>query len=315
MSLDSIANTNCSIRNAIDDKVTPNIVRNLDYLTAFIFLLLLGISIGYYVSSKILYENIKNDIFGIKLSETRIIELFEIGICTKSLLLVDPRFHKANFSRYNININDVDDTAIIYEASFSISRSAKNLKSSQSQLNLDMYNKKSEDIRKINPNYVTTKVIFSSYEIPLYYTYDTWQVTLELLTAALRISNETISQRYTNYSSIYFINENLLNSILISFDYSTEKLVDLIEDSRQKYLYIYLVMVIIASVAVVVSTAVLIPVLKYVKDSKGKALSFFLLLEEKEIDEYKFRCKKFCDENKLVYLLETNRYVKTLRLL
>lgn len=298
---------NYSIRNAVDEKKVPESTRNMNYMTIFMFLLLLGLAIAYYTVEMVSYRRINNDIEIITYSEDRKSALIDLNINVKLLLLIDPRYRECSFSCYDINIEGIDNSSNIQQINEEIVRAGKSLARAQSQLSIKTSSDSEKLGQKINPSNVELSCIFSNEEMPTSYNYDIWQATLELLSAALRISNMTVDQKYSNYSSMYLINENSLNSVLSSLDYSTDEIVDIIKDTRTSNMRIYLIMLIVASVATLVSTAVLIPVTKIVKKTNEKVLSFFLLLDDAEIKQYRYTCERFAQLCKNVFILISNR--------
>ena len=74
-----------------------------------------------------------------------------------TLLLTDPRFHRASFSMYTLNINEVNDENIIYLSSVELSRAARNLNAVQRKLSYNMSSKSDKQMEKINPKNILLK--------------------------------------------------------------------------------------------------------------------------------------------------------------
>ena len=288
--------SNYSIRAAIDENYIPQSIRNMNYMTIFMFFLLLGLTILYYVLQLSLYSDINDNIKNIEYSEERKYYLMDVNSHLKILLLIDSRFNGSYFSRYYLNLKKKDDPIHIAQANNNIKTAGLLLKESQTQLSLKTSKIGEERLENINPKNIELSYLNSTSLMRSKYNYSIWQTMLEISITSLRLTNVSIDESISNYSSIYFLNTNSLNGILLSLDQSTDEITDVIEDSRKKNMTLYIILLILASVAVSISAFVLLPVIRTVKKSREKVLSLFLLLEDAEVKLYQKNCEKFAYE-------------------
>lgn len=282
-----------SIRAAIDEKYVPDSIRNTNYMTIFMFVLLLGLAIGYFVSEIRLSSNINNLVRNIRHSEDRKFTLVEINLSLKALLLLDSRFSPSVYSRYHLGLKNKDNAELIKSVNDSIKASAANLKDAQTQLSVKSSSIEASQLERINPSNVNVSVLDSSGELSSYYVYTVWQAMLETVVSSLRITNVAYDLSLSDYSPIYLLNTNSLNSLLVALDDSTDEFINIVKSSKDHSMKINLILFIIASVAVGTFIVVLIPVMRSAKRTKEEVLLFFLLLDDADIKAYHKKCERF----------------------
>eukprot|EP01022_Parablepharisma_sp_SALTPOND_P033229 TRINITY_DN88328_c0_g1_i1.p1 TRINITY_DN88328_c0_g1~~TRINITY_DN88328_c0_g1_i1.p1 ORF type:complete len:1059 (-),score=118.88 TRINITY_DN88328_c0_g1_i1:1723-4899(-) len=282
-----------SIRAAIDERYVPKSIKNMNYMTIFMFVLLLGLAIAYYASEFSLYSSIQDNIKNIQYSEERKNSLIDINLNVKTLVMVSKDNKETNEALSLLDMSSTDKTALAIQSKANLTLSALSLKEAQTKLSLKTSNIGASQLSKINPDNVNILYMPTTNDMPSSYMYTIWQAMLEVVVTSLRISNMTIEAIDDNNPAVYVINKNSLNSILVSLNNATNELVDIIETSRKDNMMVYLILLIVASVAAAVSTLVLIPVINTAKRSKERVLSLFFLLDEAEIKRYQVKCMKF----------------------
>ena len=289
-----------SIRAAIDEKHIPDSIRNINFMTIFMFVLLLALAIGYFVLEIKSYSNMNKLVKDVRYSEDRKFALIEINLNLKALLLLDSRFKESVYSRYYLDFNARNNASLIRHLNDSVRVAALKLKEAQTELSIEIKDIKSLQHKRINPSNINVTFLDMNNSMPKYYIYTIWQAMLEAVVGSLRISNTIYDHSISNYSGIHLLNTNSLNSFLVALDDSTDGLMDNINDSSNHNMKIDMILLIIASAAVAIFIVVLIPVLRSAKKTKDEVLLLFLLLEESEIKAYQKKCERFASSRKNV---------------
>ncbi len=290
-----------SIRAAIDEKYVPKSIKNMNYMTIFMFVLLLSLAIAYYILEILLYSSIQDNIKNVQYSEDRKSSLFDIDLNVKNLVLISEDNAATVESTSVLDMTTAEKAALQTQSQANLTLSAFSLKEAQTQLSLKTSGIGSSQLGKINPDNVKIVYQYTTSDMPSSYLYTIWQAMLEVVVTALKISNMTISDITNDDPSVYVINKNSLNSLLVSLNESTNELIDVIETSRSNNMTVYLIFLIVASVAAAVSTLVLIPIINTAKKAKEKVLSLFFLLDDLEVRRYQTKCDSFKRKYKLVY--------------
>ena len=289
-----------SIRAAVDEKYVPKSITNMNYMTIFMFILLLGLAIAYYASELTLYSNIQSSIVNIGYSEKRKSSLFDIGLRVKTLVLINTDNNAKTADARVLNCSSSDKIKLQTEAQNNLTLSALALNDAQTQLSLKTSDMGSGELAKINPENIELKYLATTSSMPSSYYYTIWQTMLEIMVSSLRISNMTIDVINTADPAVFLISKNSLNSVLVSLNQSTNELINHIETSRTNNMTTFLAFLIVASAAATISVLVLVPVINTAKKRKEKVLSLFFLLDDNEIRKYQYKCENFKRVNKLV---------------
>jgi len=285
--------SNYSIRAAIDEKYVPKSIKNMNYMTIFMFVLLLALAIAYYGSQISLYSSIQDNIKNIQYSEERKNSLIDINLNIKRLTMIAKDNLETNEAQSLLDMDSDNKTSLAIQSKANLTRSALSLKQAQTQLSLKTSNIGASQLAKINPDNVYMYYLPTTGEMPDYYMYTIWQAMLEVVVTSLKIANMTTNTINDDNPAVYVINKNSLNTVLVSLNHSTNELVDVIETSRKDNMTVYLILLIVASVAAAVSTLVLIPVISSAKKAKEKVLLLFFLLDDAEVKRYQFKCERF----------------------
>eukprot|EP01022_Parablepharisma_sp_SALTPOND_P025580 TRINITY_DN59_c0_g4_i1.p1 TRINITY_DN59_c0_g4~~TRINITY_DN59_c0_g4_i1.p1 ORF type:complete len:1310 (-),score=185.18 TRINITY_DN59_c0_g4_i1:24185-28114(-) len=288
-----------SLRAAIDEKFTPPSIRNLRCTANIVFLLLLSLAIVYFVMQTILFSKINQNIKNIRYSENRLNYLFDINLHTTKMMLITADY-KLRLQNPNLSPEDYvlhEDQALknrTFEESRDLLRTAATeLKNTQTELSLKTAGLSKSSLESINPEDVALD--YKPVEgMPKGYDYTIWQAMMEVVVSSFRIATMDIDQvDDSTDSTVYFVTKNSLNGILINLQKSTQAIIDETESSRKTNVFIFLLLLCGASLALVVSTGMLIPVIKKVKMNKQDVLELFMSVKKPDIDEEITKCKKF----------------------
>lgn len=291
-----------SIRAAVEEKYIPKSITNMNYMTIFMFILLLGLAIAYYASELTLYSNIQSSITNIGYSEKRKSSLFDIGLRVKTLVLINTDNNAQTADARVLNCTASEKIIMQNESQNNLTLSALALNDAQTQLSLMTSGMGSSELSKINPDNIQLNYLTTTSLMPTSYYYTIWQTMLEIMVSSLRIANMSIGVINMADPAVYLISQNSLNSVLVSLNQSTNELINDIETSRQNNMTTFLAFLIVASAAATISVLVLVPVINTAKKRKEKVLSLFFLLDDNEIRKYQYKCENFKRVNKLVLL-------------
>ena len=289
-----------SIRAAVDEKFVPKSIKNMNIMTIFMFLLVLGLAITYYVFENTLYSSIRENIYNIGYSEDRQSWLFEVNLQLRTLLMICADNNQTDESLSVLDMSSADKDALRIKTDDRLKSGAISLKNAQTELSLKTSNLSPSQLDKINPSNVNIKYKASTTAMPTSYNYTISQAMLEVVVSSFKLLNVSISEVTSNEFSAYLIMNNSLNSILVALGKSTNEIVIQIEDSRDRNMTIFLILLLVASGASLISTVVLVPVIVLVKKNKENVLRLFLYIKKEEMKSYQNKCEKFKRLNRLV---------------
>ena len=178
-------------------------------------------------------------------------------------------------------------------AKTNIGDAATNLKNAQTELSLKTSSLPSSALAKINPENVL--LIYKAVpNMSASYNYTIWQAVMEIVVSAYRVADMGLTDvSESTDATVYFLNKNSLNSVLINLETSTKAIVDEIESSRQSSVYIFLILLAVASTALLISTILLIPVVNKVKMNKQEVFELFMLIKKRDVDIELNKCRKY----------------------
>jgi len=288
-----------SLRAAIDEKFVPGSIKNLRCTANIVFFVLLCLAIVYFVMQVILFGKISQSLKNIRHSGDRLNYLIDVNLhaTTMSIITADYKLRK-NYPNLNPYSYVLYDNQTIKEQLFEDTRellrtAATKLKNVETDLSLETASLSRESLNKINPEGVMLD--FRPVEgMPKGYDYTIWQAMMEIVVSSFRIATMDIDQvDDTTDSTVYFVTHNSPNGILISLQSSTAAIIDESENSRKSNVFIFLILLCVVSFALVVSTILLIPVIRNVKMNKQDVLELFMLVKKPDIEEELTKCKKF----------------------
>lgn len=299
-----------SMRSAIEDKYIPPSIRNLSCSANIVFALLLGLASKliplnnyylavFFVMQVLLFDKINVNTSNISYSEDRLKELIDINLelTTMMVLTSDYLQHLANPSLLQ---NNSYFSGTIPEAigNFSLAQNklafqSESLKDAQTQLSLSCADTSLDFQSKINPNNVELTYMHLSGN-PEVYVYSIWEAIMEVVVCTERLTKLNISQVDDNTeSSVYFISKNSLNNIMLNLNISSEVITDVIKNTCDVNLSIFLILLCVASFALVASNVLLIPVINNLKKNKQEVLELFMHIKKSDATQELEKVRKF----------------------
>ena len=254
-----------SLRAAIDEKFIPRSIRNLRIGADLLFLLLLALAIIFFALQNTLYSSLISSIKNIRYCENRVNVMLDITLKVRELsfLSLDNLLHQQNPSLPDskgliwLSTNDKKDKYKLLRSD--LISLASELKNAQYLVSLEASKVSMNTLKKVNGDSFNLSSLPVP-KMPLSYSYILDQAIMEVVVSGFHIANLTYSQILPSEASVYFIQENTLNNILVSLERSTSAIVDDNSDMRENSWKIFIILLSLASAALVVATALLIPV-------------------------------------------------------
>jgi hypothetical protein len=130
--------------------------------------------------------------------------------------------------------------------------------------------------------------------MPSTYEFSIWEVIMEVVVSAYRISTLPLKAIIDSHVTVFFVMQNSLNSVLQALKSSTDAILQESENNREQNMQVFLYVLIAASASIFFSLLFLIPVINKVKKNKQEVLELFTHRNiEKHIDEQLKACRNF----------------------
>jgi len=130
--------------------------------------------------------------------------------------------------------------------------------------------------------------------MPETYTFSIWEAIMEIVVSAYRVSTLPLNEVTDQNPTCFFVIENSLNSVLEALNQSTKAIIDESDRTRENNISVFLYLLLTASVALIASLIILIPVINTVKKNKQEVLQLFAHKQiEKHIDDQLKKCRSF----------------------
>ena len=288
-----------TLRAAIDEKYVPRSIRNIGYLIVLVFLLLFVMAIVFFVMKYLLYNNLETNIQNVKYSETRIDKLINLASTISIMMAFTADYwqHKEDPSREPTDsFIYLDEEMVEYLFNYSgavLKNQSIALKNAQTDLSLKSSRFSKDTLKKINPSGIKLYYMDKPGN-PVIYEYTIWQAIMEIVVSGYRIASMDISQvNDTHDPTVYFVMANALNNVLIYLEGSENVILDEIEKSRKRYIVIFVILLCVASGAILISTALLIPILRKIKTNKQEVLELFMYIKRKHAQLELTKCRRF----------------------
>lgn len=272
------------LRTAIDEKYIPSSIKNLRHAANFIFLILLLLSIIYYVIQLSLFDKINQNIKNIHNSEQRLNYIIDITLRTRTLILLNNDY---------LVVNSSEKVQLLNTTISELRNSATALKVAQTDLSLKTATLSDDQIAQINPPDVQMKYLKYP-NMPDFYEFSIWEAIMEIVVSAYRISTLPLNQITDIHPTTYFVMQNSLNSVYQALRSSTDAIINESNNSRESNMNVFLYLLIAASCSMFFSILFLIPVINKVKKNKQEVLELFVHRNiEKHIDDQLKVCRNF----------------------
>jgi len=297
-SIKSTSRSLCSLRAAIDEKYIPNSIKNMDYAAKGVFLILFALVISYFIVELTLRKSLKQTIGTINYSERRIEGVIIITLQSLNLMIItsDYKQHEAGVNENNLSF--INDSISITGAKFleiqgKLRTEVTELKFMQAELSVNSNSLSEEVIRKINPEHITLYVVGVP-GLPNVSNFTMWQTMLSLASAGFQLANIEIFEVDDSLTpEAYFITRNALNNIFVNMYTSTWILVDEVESKKNSIITVYLIIFSVASLILLISTILLLPVISKINKNKQEVLELFMYIRSADANEELNKCRKF----------------------
>ena len=287
----STARSFYSLRAAIDEKFTPPSIKMLKCTANIVFLLVMSVAVVYFVIQVVIFSKIKKNIKNIRYSENRYNYALQLDQSLIKLIFLNINKNEGNpitsiFADYEGDLDLAFDS--IRE---DLRGAATSLKNTQTELSSRTAN---DDLRnEINPEGV--ELLYKHVEgMPIGYNYTVWQAIMEIVVSSFKISNMKVEQiNEGDNPTVYFIRINVLNELLLNLDKSSLAIIDNIRSSKDTNVFVFILLLCGGSLAVLISVAVLMPIIRKVKMNKQDVLKLLMIVKKENIDEEINKCKRF----------------------
>lgn len=246
-----------------------------------------------------LFTNINQGINNLHYSEDRLNYIIDINLEISKLMLVtaSKKQRKINpnlpIKSYPLFKQDSELNDMFSKSVATLKQAATNLKNAQNDLSSITEGMSQSSLEKINPDNVLLNYKPVA-NMPLGYSYTIMQALMEIVISSFRIATMRTDQVDDETdATVYFVTKNSLNGILTSLDSSANAIVSETSSSKDSNVFVFLILLLVASIALVISTGILIPVIRNVKSNKQDVLELFMHVTKISIDEELRKCKKF----------------------
>lgn len=292
-----------SLRAAIDEKFIPPSMRKMTYIAQLVFLLILGLAITYFALTIVRYNKTKNNIKGLANSQLRINSLTNVGLHVTNMMIIsadyvqhqeDPELDQTDSFIYDsLEVTQENFTQMAVK----LKAEADLLKSSQTELSMRADDFSSKTLEVVNPADVSMQYMpVPQMESTMIYTM--WQTLIEIVVCSYRIANMEIGTIDGDAeATTYVVDKNLLNSIIVKLDPAADALEENIKSRMNQSSMLFMILLIVASVALFLSTILLIPVVNKIKKNKQDVFELFMHVKKHQANNELRRCKKFIIEN------------------
>lgn len=195
------------LRNALYENYSPPSIRNLKFYAKIVFLVLLLLTIAWFVYASSIYDVLRKNIQNIHSSKNRIISLTEVGADVRILSYM--RQGKMATTRGGKNYESFKREQLL--------KSAITLQQAQNNLSLTdlkhYFNTESKEA--INPSNLV--VIYNSpIAMQAFYEMDSWSTMMDVSVQALMVQEMPLANITMADNSVFFILTNTYNNILQS---------------------------------------------------------------------------------------------------
>ncbi len=297
-----------ALRNAVYEQYCPRSVQQLKYVARFVFLVLLVITLVYFIIAKGLYQDLRNNVSNVYSSKDRLVYTTAIGSFVRSLVLINPLAStdgKAIISLINRPSTDyyldgfesaaiTGVTSMNYQqwAVYCLEQAAKACKVAQNGLSTSDFTFSSKSLELINPAEI--KIAYKAEEqIAGDFTLDCWSAIMGLVVHGLKVKDLSLSDITADDSSVYYILENAFNNILDRIYESTAAIEDESKTTADSNRTILMTLLIVASVAIAVSVGLIMRVAVMVSHNKEDILKLFIDIPSRNIKQQLNKCRRY----------------------
>ena len=267
-----------ALNQVINDKRPPASIRNLKWVANTLILVLVALAAIDYGITVREFNDIRDNLSLITLSNKKIAELQNIvGRCRDLYLL-------------NLGISPNGTTE--EELKSSIEASTNNVKAIVDTLQLNTLPLSAEHNALLQTNTIAMSLLVTGSQTSTTM-FNLDQATLQVISRALNVMNSNLTSITESNTDLYFVTYNNFNDFYIGLRRSSELyVIELIDRTITKE-EIFMVLLIISAVALIVALIVLFPVLRQVNKTREEVLSLFLDIPEKTVKGLYTKCENF----------------------
>ncbi len=294
------------LRKAAYEEYSPKSIFQLQVAARVVFLVLLAVTITYFLITRNVYERLQKDVENIMLSKDRLVSIAGIGTATRSLLLLNPYANADNVSILNLTVRNSTD---YYKDGYYTIASA-NVSMNYTEwvyTNLDKYIvllKNSQNALSANQNSITRSALdqVNPSAIPMVYNVrgtnkttvfnaDCWTAVMGLVTHAMTVRSLPLSSVVTDEPSTFYVIQNVFNAFAGYLLHATDAIFfdsnNKAEDSRQ----LLMILLIVTWAVIFVSGAIIIRVAVQSNQSKAEILNLFTEVPTATVKHQLKRCR------------------------
>ena len=297
-----------ALRNAVYEQYCPRSVQQLTYVARFVFLILLVITLVYFLIAKGLYQNLKLNVSNVYYSKNRLVYTTAIGACVRTLVLINPAARPEGISLIDLSLKNDNDyyldgfeaspitdlTQMSYQewAYYCIDQSAKNAKIAQNGLSTSSFSFSESNLNLINPSVIKVNYKQEA-QIAGDFTLDCWSAIMGLIIHGLKVKDMPLANITASDPSVFYILQNSFNNILDRIYQSTTAIQDESKTIAVSNRNVLLVLLIVASAAISISVIIILRVAVMVTYNKEDILRLFIDIPGRNIKQQLSKCRRY----------------------
>lgn len=291
------------LRNAVYEEYCPSSVMQLIHVGRFVVLALLLISLLYFLITRELYSNLKENVANVKYMRDRLNYIIAMGGCTRTLMLLNPEngtITGVNREGEDYYLDGFEGKEIEGRSSmnyqewtfYCVDQSSKGAKEAQNGISTGSYTFDKETQELINPSSV--KVSYKEEtQIEGHFSLDCWSAIISLIIHGLKVKDIALSQILPQNPSIYYIMENSFNNIMSAISLSMEYMEKETEKKVDNNVTTIMILLIVASASIAVSVLLILRVAIKVSNNKEAILKLFMDIPSKSVKEQLGKCRRY----------------------
>ena len=303
----SLIKTIRALKNAVYEDYCPSSIKQLACVARIVFILLMVISLIYYILALKLYENLSIGASSIHHNRDRLMYIVLSGSCTRALTLINPGSNDG-VAILDLNVRNAEDHHLDgfegeniegYETmnykewiEYCLETSARKVKQIQNILSTTSFSFSKTDLELINPSSIIVehkKEDHIADESKL----DCWSVIMSLVIHSLKTRNLPLGEILVTNPSVYYVVQNSYNNIFYALSNSNEAIQEASKSTASKNRIILLILTIIASIALIVSVILILRVTIMTNNSKEDILKLFIDIPTANVKEQLEKCKGY----------------------
>ncbi len=300
-----------SLQSALNEMYSPPAIGQLKVLACLMLVALMAVAIGCFITAGKVYQSLDDHLDYVIESQDRSSSIANLAGFTRLLSLLTCNSSSTtglclnetlvNYNTSTIGINYTYDGAAVNYSTWTYSNLgdyADVLKASQTKLSNAEADFVSSEGSAVNPEDIVVNQIPLQSGSTYTTTFDCASAVNALVIHALKVKSGFVSNRttwkYTLNDSLAFILDNALNSVLSSLDGATDGLLEEGKAAAKHNQNMLLIFLAVASGALVVFMALVMPVVVKIRRNKQELLCLFLEIPVRRAKNQLEKCHLFC---------------------